>query len=337
MRRIVKILLWTLLIVLLLLVIIPFLVPVPPLQGVAPVETLGDPDSRFIKVPLGDNQLTVHVKEQGEGKPALILLHGFGASTFTWREVQGPLSETHHTVAFDRPAFGLTERPVRGQWGDEADWSTQNPYAAESQVTLLLNLMDELGIEEAVLAGNSAGGSVAMLAALTHPERVQGLVLLNPAVYAGGGTPGWIRPLFQTPQMSRLGPLLARRIQAWGLDFAASAWHDPSLIGDDVMEGYTRPLQAENWDTGLFELTRASSPLGLADRLDELTMPTIVITGDDDRIVPTADSVRLAGELPNADLVVIPRCGHVPHEECPEETLDAINSFLTSLPIKRTE
>jgi pimeloyl-ACP methyl ester carboxylesterase len=69
----------------------------------------------------------------------------------------------------------------------------------------------------------------------------------------------------------------------------------------------------------------------LPQHLAEINMPVLVITGDDDRIVPTADSVRLSQELPNAKLVVIPQCGHVPHEECPQAFLEAVNEFLNSL------
>jgi len=125
-----------------------------------------------------------------------------------------------------------------------------------------------------------------------------------------------------------VGPLFVRSIRNWGLEFGRSAWHDPSKITDEIWAGYTKPLQAENWDKGLYEVTLASRSLGLDKRLDELQIPVLIITGDDDRIVPTEQSIRLAGELPNAELVVIPNCGHVPHEECPEPFLAAVNSFL---------
>ena len=117
-----------------------------------------------------------------------------------------------------------------------------------------------------------------------------------------------------------------------GLDFARSAWHDPSKMTAEVWEGYTKPLQAENWDRALWELMRASNSHNLAERLDEIRMPCLVITGDDDRIVPTDQSIRLAGELPDAELVVIPDCGHIPHEECPGLFLQAVTDFLGKLP-----
>jgi pimeloyl-ACP methyl ester carboxylesterase len=137
--------------------------------------------------------------------------------------------------------------------------------------------------------------------------------------------------IVSTPQMQHLGPLFARQIQEWGLDFARSAWHNPALITDEIWQGYIAPLQVADWDRALWELTVASRANELAERLDELTIPVLVITGDDDRIVPTAQSERLAQELPMSALTVIPNCGHVAHEECPQPTLTAIEAFLASI------
>ena len=311
--------------VLLLLVAIgPFLVPVPPLEGTVPPQELADPDSQFVDV----EGVTLHMKAMGEGTPAIMLLHGFGASVYSWREVMNPLAEDGRVVAFDRPAFGLTERPLP----DEPSWPGYNPYTGEAQVRMTVGLMDQLDIAQAVLVGNSAGGTVAAQTALAYPDRVRALILVDAAIYTGGGSPSWVRPLLNTPQMRRLGPLIARGIRSWGRDFGRSAWHDPGRIPSDYWEHYERPLQAEHWDRALWLLTRSSRPSGVADRLSELTMPTLVITGDDDQIVPTAQSVRLAEELPNAELVVIAECGHVPQEECPGPWLEAVAAFLAALP-----
>jgi len=319
-----RILLAIVLIIAAVLLVGPFLIPVPPLTDTRPPAELADPDSRFVQV----QGLQLHYKETGTGERTIVLLHGFGASIFTWREVMQPLAALgYRVVAVDRPAFGLTERPL--VW-ERADWPGGSPYSTAAQVELTIRLMDALEIDEAVLAGNSAGGAIAMLTALAYPQRVRGLILLDPAVYAGGGSPPWIRPLLGTPQMQHVGPLIARRIQEWGLDFARAAWHDPSRITPDIWAGYTRPLQAENWDRALWNLTAASSQPDLPAQLSRLTLPVLVITGDDDRIVPTEQSVRLAGELPQAQLAVMEACGHTPHEECPVPTLAAIQAFLAS-------
>lgn len=316
-----KPLLWAGAGIILLLLVGPFLVPVPPLSDTVSPEELADPDSRFIEL----HGTRVHYKEQGAGEPVFLLLHGFGASTFSWREVMAPLASMARVIAFDRPAFGLTERPPRSEWGGF------NPYTPEAQVELTRALMDALGVERAVLVGNSAGGTVAVHFALTYPERVQALVLVSPAVYVGGGAPAWLLPLLRTPQARHLGPLLVRRIRQSGMELLNLAWHDPGRLTSDIIEGYTKPLRAQNWDRALWELTAASRPLHLERRLHELTMPALVITGDDDRVVPTEQSIRLAGELPHAELVVIPNCGHVAQEECPAAFLEAVQAFVQRL------
>jgi pimeloyl-ACP methyl ester carboxylesterase len=313
-----KILIFLILFLFLLLAVGPFLIPVPPLADTVPAAQLADPDSQFVAL----NGLLVHYKEMGAGQPTFILLHGFGASLFSWREVMEPLSQYGRVVAFDRPAFGLTERPMPGEW------TGQNPYSPEAQVDLVIGLLDALVLEQAILVGNSAGGTVALNTALTYPDRVQALVLVDAAVYTGGGSPRWARPILKTPQVRHLGPLIARQIQNGGRAFIQSAWHDPSQITPQIYEGYEKPLQVENWDRALWELTAASRWLALAERLDELSMPVLVITGDDDRIVPTGQSLQLAEEIPGAALAVIPDCGHLPHEECPASFMDALVNFL---------
>ena len=308
------------LIILTLIVLIgPFLIPVPPLENTVPVEQLVDADSKFDNV----NGINIHYKTYGQGEPTFILLHGFGASVFSWREVVEPLAQHGTVIAYDRPAFGLTERPL--------EWEGESPYGPQAQVDIVLGLMDELGVEKAILVGNSAGGTVSMQVALQHPERVEALILVDAAVYAGGGAPSWSRPILKTPQMNHVGPLIARQLQAQGVEFIKTAWHDPSKITQDIFDGYQKPLQTENWDKALWQLTVASEESGLVERLTEITIPTLVITGDDDRIVPTEQSLRLADELPNAELKVIAQSGHLPHEEKPVEFMQAVTEFLSTL------
>jgi len=309
----------TLLVLLLILLVGPFLVPVPPAPGTMPPESLAGPDSSFVEI----NGLNVHFQMMGQGQPVFILLHGFGASLFSWHAVMEPLSACGTVIAYDRPAFGLTERPLK--------WTGQNPYGPEANITLLLGLMDHFGVQKAFLIGNSAGGTLSMQFAIQYPQRVQALILVDPAVYENGG-PAWVRILGKTPQMQHLGPLLVRSIQKSGLDLIQEAWHDPSKITQATWDGYTLPLKADAWDQALWFFTMANHDTGLLQHLQDFKLPILVITGDDDRIVPTADSVKLAGELSGAKLVVIQEAGHVPHEEQPAVFMQVINEFVETLP-----
>jgi pimeloyl-ACP methyl ester carboxylesterase len=302
-----------------LLVVVPYLIPIPRLENTVPPEQLADADSAFGTI----EGLRFHFKLLGSGSPTFVLLHGFGASLFSWREVLAPLSRKGSVLAYDRPAFGLTERPLQ--------WQGDNPYALSSQLEQLVAWLDRLQATEAILVGNSAGGTIAAEMALRYPERVQALILVDPAIYDSGGISWFVRSLLQFPPFRRLGPLLVRSIGSNGIDLLKSAWHDPTQITPEILAGYQKPLQADDWDRALWEFTLANVGSDLGDRLRELEVPTLVLTGDDDRIVPTEQSVRAASEIPGAKLVVIPNCGHVPQEEKPQEFLSALEEFLVHL------
>lgn len=297
----------------------PFLIPVPPLTGTFPPQTLADDDSEFIEI----NGLDIHVKKMGQDEPVFMLLHGFAASLYSWHAVIEPLSQLGTVIAFDRPGFGLSEHPLA--------WQGQNPYSAEAQVDLVIGLLDHFGVQRAILIGNSAGGTISMQVALADPERISALILVDPAVYRSGESSGWVHSLLATPQMRHLGPLIARQILGRGPALIRLAWHNPALLPPEMLEYYQKPFQVENWDRALWEFTLASRPTGLTKRLDDFFLPVMVISGDDDRIVPTSESIRLAGELPNASLVVIENSGHLPQEEQPQAFLRAVTNFVAKL------
>jgi len=302
---------------LLVLLVGPFLVPVPPLENTRPAKELADADSQFLRL----NGLDVHYKLAGKGEPALVLLHGFASSTVSWQDVLVPLSEPGRTVlAFDRPASGLTARPL--------SWEGPNPYSPDFQAGLVVGFLDYLGVDQAVLVGNSAGGSIAVHTYLLYPERVKALILVDPAILSGGGAPAWVQPLLYTPQFSHLGPLVSRSLLGQMDSLIDLAYHDPAKMTPERMAGYLRSAQVDDWDKALWQFTLASRDLKLGERLGEIKVPTLVITGDDDRIVPTEQSLQVASQIAGAKLVVIPNCGHVPQEECQPEFLQAVNDFL---------
>ncbi len=301
---------------------VPFLIPVPRLEDTLPAEDIADPDSHFIEI----DDLQVHYKISGEGEPAIVLLHGFASSTFAWREAMEPLSSYGTVIAFDRTGFGLTERPLRD------DWEGESPYSADAHAELTIDVIEALGFDQAVLIGNSAGGSIAIDVARNYPDRISALVLVDAAVYYEPGPPSWAMWILQTPQFKRLAPLFVRSLADHGEVLLDFAWHDPSLVTPEIWEGYIKPTRIHNWDTAFCQLMLTSNPPHLEDTVSELTMPVLVVTGDDDRVVPTQHSIRLASEIPGAELAIIEDCGHLPQEECPEAFLHAVTAFLSALP-----
>ncbi len=161
---------------LLLAIIVPMIWPIPVLTGIQTIDQLKDSNSQFINL----EGINVHYKQYGNGEPYIILLHGFGASTFTWRDVIQPLSKYGTVIAYNRPSSGLTDRP----W--KMTWDGLDPYGVDGQVQMLLKLMDAKGIQKAILIGNSAGGAIATYAVWQYPDRVQALVELG-IVHTRGG------------------------------------------------------------------------------------------------------------------------------------------------------
>jgi pimeloyl-ACP methyl ester carboxylesterase len=149
----------------LVVLVVPLAVPFPAVSGTVPVKELADAGSLFADI----GGLRVHYKSAGSGEPVMMLLHGFAASVFSWREVLAPLGAQGTVLAFDRPAFGLTSRPLPGQWLGES------PYSVEAQAGLTIAMLDRLQARQGVLIGNSAGGAVAVFTALRYPDRVHAL------------------------------------------------------------------------------------------------------------------------------------------------------------------
>lgn len=309
--------------VLFLFLVVPFLLPVSLLENTVDPKQLADADSMFVDV----EGIAIHYKQAGDSERDLILLHGLGASVFSWQQVLIELSKFGTVTAYDRPAFGLTERLM------PEEFEGRNPYLRANQPQLLAEFMNQLDIQSAVLVGNSAGGTLAVQMALQYPERVEALILVDPALLTIGGPPSFIHPVITLPSIDRIGPLLIRFTESMVEGFLSRAYHDPSKVTPEILEGYKKPLHADHWDRAFWEFMKAAEPVDLVDRLSEINLPVLVITGDNDRIIPTDESIRAAGMIKNAVLVVIPECGHAPQEECPNEFMDAVENFLNNLDV----
>ncbi|MBK8822190.1 MAG: alpha/beta hydrolase [Anaerolineales bacterium] len=319
MKRWQKIVAWITVDIFLIVTVVPFLVPAPELTGLVTEKEFTEPDSKFIEV----NDVTVHYKEVGSGETTFILLHGFGANVYSWREVADDFAQYGRVIMYDRPAFGLTERPMPEDW-------VENPYGMKANVELLRGLMDALGIEKAILVGNSAGGGVSVAFGLEYPERVESLILVDPGVGGGRGPqfPAWGLPLMWTPQMRHLGPLMVRDYQETLPNTIQREWFDQTKLTEEIKQEYLKIFQIENWDRAFYELTFAPAYPELRPLLPQLTVPVFIVAGQEDRLIRAWYFEAIATEIPDAELTLIPQCGHVPQEECPGLFMQAVVQYL---------
>ncbi|MBF0587269.1 alpha/beta hydrolase [Prosthecochloris sp. N3] len=286
------------------------------------VQRRSDSDSRFLDC----NGFRVHYKIAGSGEPVIMLLHGSFLSIRSWRDVMEPLSQHGTVIAFDRPAFGLTSRPVPSKHNEAR-------YSPEAQSDLVIGVLKELGFTQAVLVGNSTGGTLALLTALRYPRQVQGLVLAGPMIYSGYATsevPAAVKPFMKalSPVFSRVMKALITRLYDRNI---RGFWYKPERLDDETLAEFRNDLMVGDWSRGFWELFLETHHLHLDERLATLSLPSLVVTGEHDLTVNARESIRLANELPGAGLKVIEDCAHLPQEEKPGEFVDALVSFLGNL------
>ena len=308
-------------VVLALILVVPFLIPVQT-SGTATYKEVAGEGATFASAQGIDiyYEKTDFVCQEGKdcsNPPVIFLMHGFGANTFSFREMTEPLSQLGDVIAYDRPGFGLSERPT--------SWEGQNPYGSIGQDLILDQLITEFASgRDVILVGHSAGGTLAAQYVVDNKDAIQGLILISPAILSTGGSPNWLNWVFSIPQLDHLGPLLVSSIASSGMDLLNESWYNKDLITEEVKAGYREPLSVIGWEEGFWEFNRAPRAFDVKDRLDEITVPTLLITGDTDTVVATADTEALASMIKDSVLFVIPQSGHLAQEETPADTMKAI-------------
>jgi pimeloyl-ACP methyl ester carboxylesterase len=308
-------------VVLALVLVVPFLIPVQTTGTATYKEVAGDgatfATAQGIDIFFEKTDFVCKEDKDCSNPPVIFLMHGFGANTFSYREIIEPLSQLGDVIAYDRPGFGLSERPT--------SWDGENPYGSIGQDLILDELIAQFASgRDVILVGHSAGGTLAAQYVVDNKDAIQGLILISPAILSTGGSPSWLNWIFSIPQLDHLGPLLVSSIASSGMDLLNESWYNKDLITDEVKAGYREPLNVIGWEEGFWEFNRAPREFDVKDRLDEIIVPTLLITGDTDTVVATADTQALANMIKDSVLFVIPQSGHLAQEETPEDTMKAI-------------
>lgn len=289
------------------------------------------PPSRFITV----DGMHVHVRDEGpqmdgdgvatavrRAAPPIVLLHGTFSSLHTWDGWVDSLARDRRVIRFDLPGFGLTgPAPDRDE-------------GMRRLVRTTFAVMDSLGVPRAVLAGNALGGAVAWEAALAAPQRVTALVLVDALGYrhAGDAVPLGMR-IANLPVLRQLAEeLLPKPVVAMGL---REAYGDPSRLTDDIVTRYHDLVRRDGNRLALIRRALSSPREHDAHRLRTLDVPTLIVWGGRDRLVPPQHADSFHHDLSASRVVRFPTLGHVPHEEDPARSVAPVRDFLRGLPRPR--
>lgn len=247
----------------------------------------------------------------GEGSP-LMLLHGWASSSFTWRRNYSALAERFRVIAVDLPGFGLSERLESG-------------YEPSRVTEHLLRFAEALGIERFSTVGLSMGGVIAAQVALTRPETVSKLVLVNPAFGVRG--PKWAshlrRAARRRPVSSLLRALLINRYVVKRV-LSGAVWVK-EIVNDETVTGYYMSIKGSGRTLlDAFDVIRGFDPAAL----ESLKVPTLFVLGERDSLVPCEGNLELAGRI-GAEVVLVRDAGHLVQEERPDDFNAAVIGFLS--------
>jgi len=250
-----------------------------------------------------------------------VLVHGFAASLHAWQPWVERLSSDYRVITLDLAGHGLTRTPAGYQ------------ISTEGQVAIVSGLMRGLQVQRFVLGGNSMGGAVAWNYALAHPDQLQGLVLVNAA--------GW--PVEDKREGSPLAFKLlgnaAGRALLKSIDLAPlaerglkTAYADETLVTDALVDRYVELAMAPGRrELILMGQSEPRAPFSRAV-FARISAPTLVITGEADKVIPASASRGLASAIPGAKLIIYPGVGHVPMEQIPDRSAEDLKAFLKNLP-----
>ncbi len=265
-------------------------------------------DATFVSI----DGVDVRYRETGAG-PAVVLLHGYGASADAWGPVQPHLARNHRVIAVDLKGFGYTSRP-------------EGDYSPAAQAQLVWQVLDKLGVTDVAIVGHSWGSSVALSMAVARPERTRRVALYAAYVY-DEQVPSFLR----WSQKSGLGEVLfslfyRERIE----DRATLAYYDERWVTQPRVDRVEADLDLPGTTAAALATARGHHFAALHESLKSFRQPVLLLWGEDDQVTPVKFGVQLERELANARLVTYSRCGHIPMVEAQAPSTRDLAAFLAA-------
>jgi pimeloyl-ACP methyl ester carboxylesterase len=255
----------------------------------------------------------LHVRDRGpRNAPALLMIHGFGSSLQTWDAWAAALRDEWRVVRLDLPGSGLS--------GPDST----NDYTDARTHALLLELLEQLGLERVAVVGHSIGGRIAWSFAAKYPERVDHLVLVAPDGFASPGFDYGSAPEIPA-SLGLMRYVLPKFLLRMNLEVA---YGNPDNLSAEMTQTYYDLLRAPGNREALLARLRQTVLRDPVPLLERVRAPVLLLWGESDQMIPVANSADYQAHLEHAELVRLPGLGHVPQEEAPAQTVGYVAQFL---------
>jgi pimeloyl-ACP methyl ester carboxylesterase len=271
-------------------------------------------NSRFALV----ENIRIHYQEFGKASdPAIVLVHGYTSSVTAWRTSAPLLAEKgFRVIAVDLIGFGYSDKPT---WFE---------YSIDAQARILSRFIESVGLWRAIVAGNSYGGAVAATLALDHAEHVEKLVLVDAVINDDPKNLPILRLAALPGVGEALTPLLVDSKLFWRYRMKNTlAVPNHHLIDDDRVANVRRPIRGADAHHSLLATSRNWNAERITEDAHLIDKPTLIVWGEDDRVIPIRNGYKLHESISGSRFVVIRDCGHVPQEERAEEFVEILAEF----------
>ncbi|MFT4634339.1 MAG: pimeloyl-ACP methyl ester carboxylesterase [Arenicella sp.] len=269
--------------------------------------------SQFIDLPDGGR---IHYRDEGASNgPALVLIHGTSASLHTWEPLINQLANRYRLISLDLPGHGLTGA------------NTQRDYSRQAMVNSIWSLLDHLNIEAATMVGNSLGGAIAWASALDRPDRVKSLILIAPS---GAPLTTVVKSNigFKILKTS-IGQALMKKITPRAIIKASllQTVVAPEIITDEMVDRYWELLRMQGNRQAMIDLANTPRDPHAWKQLSSIKVPTLVIWGELDGVLPVIMNRRFDSEIENVSVVKVENVGHLPMEEAVNQVSASVIAF----------
>ncbi|OJJ15469.1 alpha/beta hydrolase [marine bacterium AO1-C] len=281
-------------------------------RGDVPVDKLkakyANNPSKFIKV----KGLQVHYRDEGEGFP-VVLVHGTGASLHTWEVWTKQLSKHFRVIRFDLPAYGLTGPDPK------------HDYRISAYVDFVKQFLDKIDVKKCHIAGNSLGGNISWQFALSYPEKVDKMILVDASGIPTNKKSPWVFRLAKTPVLNKVVRYATPRF--FFRNNLKQVYSDDSKITEELVDQYYNLMLREGNREAFLYRARVKYQ-DKSPEIKNIKNKTLIMWGKDDAWIPVKLAYEFQKRLSNSQLIVYPNVGHVPMEEIPNKTAEDALKFL---------